>query len=854
MKPILNANAITRALWAAPQRARTAFTSVVGAFSARGESTDSKVGFGNQAARFAARTVVTVAKTTTAAGRLAILGATSRFKLGVTAVAGGKAYAATVSTLKRITSQAAPRFGVRGSTTGLVAPAINNAPVWNSAANATFTLARGATLDLRGSPYFTDADGNPLTMALVSGALPAGVTFNNGVFTASGSATLGSAGPFVVSADDGVADQAITTFTLTTTAASGTYPFTLGQGFAQGAVQPGAIACVGTAGYQVRVTRLWNDGSVKHAIISGRAALTQNVARSITITNGATVSGTALTRTQLEAGLGTAGQNVIDCAAFGSVDLSTILSTGFVRQWIAGPEMIECHYRADIGTSQMSAWFHVRYFADGRRWIRAIVENGYLDNGSGGAWAGVNRSYVPTITVGGAVAYNNGGASRIHYKLMRYYAEAWTGGNPEVTATHDVAYLRSTKLVPNYAYGAADAATLNAQTQTYTVGSNGAYSANMGDTGFAPHIGLLTNWEAMYFASGDARALRAIVAHTGHLNSYGLCFRRRASGTLQHRPIRPADFGTWNVGGPAAGGSEVTGTQYSYEINHAPSAGYACYLLTGDYFAYETMAFSAAVSYLMPDWGSGSGESRTVRRQTRGTAWILRNIGQFCALAEDADLTTGSIGESYRNLLSFNYTGYQNITINTPTASGVPYGSLWQWGYKNNDWGTVGAIAPWMTDFWVAVNGHLSDAEPLTNMTALNAVRDWMYRWPVGRLGVSGDTNSYNFANATGYGMEVATDTTGVTWWSSWGEIYFRTNGVNNTVASNTLVGGNIGTLGGAQSYWGNLIPAIAYAVEHNAAGASAAWARLTGATNWSTTLPANFPNNPVWGVRPRNV
>jgi hypothetical protein len=53
--------------------------------------------------------------------------------------------------------------------------------------------------------------------------------------------------------------------------------------------------------------------------------------------------------------------------------------------------------------------------------------------------------------------------------------------------------------------------------------------------------------------------------------------------------------------------------------------------------------------------------------------------------------------------------------------------------------------------------------------------------------------------------------------------------------------------------YWGNLMPAIAYAVDHGAPGASAAWARLTGASNWSVLASAGFDDIPIWGIVPRS-
>jgi hypothetical protein len=62
------------------------------------------------------------------------------------------------------------------------------------------------------------------------------------------------------------------------------------------------------------------------------------------------------------------------------------------------------------------------------------------------------------------------------------------------------------------------------------------------------------------------------------------------------------------------------------------------------------------------------------------------------------------------------------------------------------------------------------------------------------------------------------------------------------------LRGGNFPS---ATSYWGNLQPALAYAVEHNVPGARDAYNRMIGAANWNS-IAADFDSNPVWAVRPR--
>jgi hypothetical protein len=262
--------------------------------------------------------------------------------------------------------------------------------------------------------------------------------------------------------------SALTSFTLKTAATSGTYPFSIGLGFKKG--DASSSLSTSLSSYQVAVTRTWSDGSIKHAIMSGRAALVQNVPLVVTVAAGTAPGGTALTSANIATATPSAS---VQCGAFGTVSLAGLLASP-VRTWVSGAEMVECHYRADVGSSLMSVWFHVRLFADGRVWLRAICENGYLDNGAGGVSAGVDRSYVPTVAINGSTVYNNAGTALTHYDNTRWCVEGWIGGDPQVQPLHDVAYLRSTKLVPNYAYTAPSGTALNALAQSYSPMAQGA--------------------------------------------------------------------------------------------------------------------------------------------------------------------------------------------------------------------------------------------------------------------------------------------------------------------------------------------------------------------------------------------
>jgi hypothetical protein len=677
-----------------------------------------------------------------------------------------------------------------------------------------------------------------------------------------GSASTVSAGS-VTASGSSIGALTSMSFSLTTTAASGTYPFTVGVPMRKG---DAASIQTNLTNYQVVVMSRWSDNTIKHAIVSGRAALTQNVARTVAVSIGTPQTGVALSAASIQAAAPTAS---VQCGSIGTVSLASLLASPF-RTYISGHEMVECHYRANVASSLLSVWFHVRLYADGRMWVRAICENGYLDNGSGAAAANADQSYTATVIVGGTTVYTV--ASITHYKNTRWMAEGWIGGNPAITALHDVAYLKRTKLVPNYgtsssasyastsgqttvASGANVVTTLAGIAQTYTPMSRGDIAAEMFTTGFAPQIGLLPLWDALYLSSGDVRAARSVAANSGHLSSYMIVWRSRST----NLPPRPSDFPTWTYTGPngsGAGTQELNAGGNYWEQNHHGSGGYLAYLLTGDYWHYETMALQAATVYVAISSARGSGVNRVLRGVAqRGIAWAFRTLGQYVAVAPTGD----AVAADYRTLLENNVTTWANEGPNNASASQLG----WPVALSTYDPAQPLSQAPWMQNFWIAATGYLSDIEPgFGSTTNLTALRDWMYKGVVGMLGATGSTNHY-YTKASSYNITISADvvaffsvTTPDRFYANWGQVYTATYGGTNNNTSAVLEGTS-GSAPGAASigYWGNLLPAIAYAVDHSADGASAAWTRLTSANNWPAVAGGQnitWEDAPLWGVTPR--
>jgi len=129
----------------------------------------------------------------------------------------------------------------------------------------------------------------------------------------------------------------------------------------------------------------------------------------------------------------------------------------------------------------------------------------------------------------------------------------------------------------------------------------------------------------------------------------------------------------------------------------------------------------------------------------------------------------------------------------------------------------------------------------------------WKAKSIVGRFGGTG-AEEYLYRDAAVYAIAIApTNTpdfaTGTgPWYSNWGEVYSATHSTSPGPRTE-------GDLRGAYfpdptSYWGNLQPALAYAVRFGIPGADIAYARMTGASNWSE-FEAGCDREPVWGVRP---
>lgn len=650
-------------------------------------------------------------------------------------------------------------------------------------------------------------------------------------------------------------------FKLTSATGGANLPFTLGHTFRKGDVAAGANVVGSIPEMQVVGKNWWPDGSLKFALISGRATLAAGVPQTISLATGTATGTRALTTADLKAKSITAG---VQASGFGSASWSGTDWDSPFMAWISGPVMSSWIYRKPIGSDpHLVAWLEVRLYVGGAVEVLPWVENGYLN-----VPAPTSKNATYTFLLNGVQRFSAAVDLPNHCRTVLISGAAlsyWLGADPGITPQHDVTHVQSTRLVPAYRGSVPSNASLwSSLAQTYTPLQQSNYPAAMGSPGYDGSIGLLPEWDVLYLTSQDARAYAGVIVNAYSAGRYGIHFRDETT----QRPIRFSSYpnlvldgssGVSGTGGASKGTytPAATGTvPQTWASSHHPSVGFMAYLLTGRFYFMEEVQFAATVHFLKNSDGSrqfsqGVLLSNVGANTTRGAAWATRTLAQAACITPDNDtpLRTELLSSLEANV-NF-YHGRYVAKANNPQGFVAPYSD-----YTGAGDG-VYFEAAWMQDFFTAAYGYALDTDPAISAIGKTKLREffaWKARSIVGRLGGTAPTD-YLYRDAATYTVAVAPSDApdfegGIgPWYADWGQLYKATTGAANS--------GIAGDLRGAYfpeptSYWGNLQPAIAYAVEHNVPGALDAYKRMTSAANWNGFVAA-MNSAPVWGVKPRN-
>jgi hypothetical protein len=407
----------------------------------------------------------------------------------------------------------------------------------------------------------------------------------------------------------------------------------------------------------------------------------------------------------------------------------------------------------------------------------------------------------------------------------------------------------------------------------------------------------------MYLTSGGNQlAYRAMLANNAACGLGWFHMRRDAlSGDIHRWPDTPRmGYGVSANDRYPTAADEGYEAYYGWKLSHMPQVGFLPYLVTGaKYWCDEVMMLGVYVGQsLSPKARAGLNSGPDTDKdalkmivwensalQPRGAAWAHRAIACAACAAPDGHPNKQPFIDSMANTATFildasvrgtTYLGRSFVNklgiLPQTHHMGTPYGEAARDSY----------VAPaWMFGFWVAAIGYgwdlCEDSFALKQREEYLAARNFAYRWPVGLAGEYPGGWCWRAAGTGSIGItrHLHLPSQGhpeTSFFDSFQEMWEEN--VKRKIANNTSEvdpnyakygmidcspGGNLFTYSYLERVestlpYANYLPAIAYAVTHDAPGAREGWARILTAKNIDKIMSdsSTYRNNPVWGIRPR--
>src|SRR5262249_14521322 len=487
---------------------------------------------------------------------------------------------------------------------------------------------------------------------------------------------------------------------------------TFGQALPQGAATSGLR--VGTFSTQTDVKNRWPDGSIRFAVVSlfvpaegnfaiepdtgAAGAFTPTIpAASVTFT----IAGVAFTATQP--------------------------SSPVPDRWLSGPLVYEgrsvvAPVSALTGLAHpfLRVNFDTRVYSDAQARVDVSVENVLDQIGASTVTYGV------TMTVNGAPVFTKTAVD--HYYLTRWRQTFTLPGTALSAVTPDLVPFNNAKALPPYLPLVADF--VNTIGVNYDLLQSGAVGQDMSQPGVRGELAPYPDWTARYLVH-KAPAQRAFVLANGDLSGSWPIHVREAGAVTRVRPDRliplhqrpsvwfdeRARAGGWDfVKGLPLPIREYTGVQPANgqtalvpDNAHQPSLAFVPYLLTGDRYYAEEMAFWADYAMMRTDPGDGVRGSAGIleSNELRGWGWALRHIADAAAYYPDGSpvkaylvqklLSILQYLESFANAQVSPSNPFQILFINR-RPDGGQYISLWEQSYlahaidRANQHGFAGAL------------------------------------------------------------------------------------------------------------------------------------------------------------------
>ena len=473
---------------------------------------------------------------------------------------------------------------------------------------------------------------------------------------------------------------------------------TFGEAVPQGAALSGLQ--VGTLPTQTDIKTRWPDGSIRFAVVT----VNSPASASYTITGAAAPTGT-FTPTPPAASVALTIGAVTYVAALSNIPSNDL--------WLSGPLVSEARsVVSPISSADGRAHpflrvnFDTRVYSDGTARIDASVEN-VLD--MPGA---TTVTYDVVMTVNGQTVFAKAGVQ--HYYLTRWRKVVSAGAAAIAAVTPDFAPFNRANALPPYLPIVANVVS-SPTGPSYDILKSGVLDPDMPAHGGRAELAPYPDWTARYIVHKDPTQRSFVLANGDLSGSWPVHVRESNTSTktgvgaerlvsLDQRPtvwydVRAQGDGLDFIKGAPMPlveyGSTTPGPGQSPLIPddaHQPSIAYVPYLITGDRYYAEEMAFWANYGMLRtyPADGVRSSQGILAYNEVRGYAWALRNLADAAAYYPDASPVRSYLAQKVTANLQWldRYANAQDPATNpfrilwlNKRPDGAQYIAMWEQNY-----------------------------------------------------------------------------------------------------------------------------------------------------------------------------
>jgi hypothetical protein len=505
---------------------------------------------------------------------------------------------------------------------------------------------------------------------------------------------------------DGGGDDALGRCALTSGWA--TFGLALPAGVAASGVQ------IGTLTTQTDVKARWPDGTIRFAVLTANVRTPDTYTiRAATAPSGSFVPVIPAASVALTTGSVTYTARLPDSASQDA--------------WLSGPLVHEGRSVVAPTSSATAAAhpflrvvFDTRVYNDGKARVDVTVEN-VLDLADA-----TTTTYDVAVTVAGRGVFARRGVE--HYYLTRWRRVFEVGATPVSAVKMNLTPFHQARALPPFLTMIANVVT-PASGSSYDILREGALDANMPAHGGRQELAPYPDWTARYLVYQHP-VQRAMVIANGDLSGSWPIHVREAEGgvntglgterlvSLDQRPTlwldgRAAGNGVDHIkGGPMPireYGSLNPGPGQSPLIPdnaHQPSLAYVPYLITGDRYYAEEMAFWA--NYAMLRTYKRDARGLLINNEVRGIGWALRNLADAAAYYPEGSPVRAYLGRKLLNNLQAldDYADAQDPAANPfrilwirMRPDGPQFISMWEQNYlayaidRANKHGFTGGLA-----------------------------------------------------------------------------------------------------------------------------------------------------------------